>query len=281
MSIKITKRLEKFIYTKERERTLEYFCFIADSSIRAIVNCSSMNIPTLSGIIRRRLLLNYCIAPEFVTPLLPKGFRPKLVRGYSIAGICLIRLEKVRPQGLPEFLGISSENSAHRFAVEWDDGHDSKEGVFVPRRDTDSRLNSLAGGRIFPGVHHLSRFEVEDQQDLVEMVVRDGKDSPLIDLEVHPANELPDTSILSSLAESSDFFEAGCIGYSARPDSCLLDGLLLKVPDWKASALSVPKIRSRYFDNLELFPAGSITFDHAILMRDIPHEWHSEPQIQT
>jgi hypothetical protein len=113
------------------------------------------------------------------------------------------------------------------------------------------------------------------------MVVRDGKDSPLIDLEVHPANELPDTSIFSSLAESSDFFEAGCIGYSARPDSCLLDGLLLKVPDWKASALSVPKIRSRYFDNLELFPAGSITFDHAILMRDIPHEWHSEPQIQT
>jgi hypothetical protein len=37
MSIKITKRLERFICTRERERTLEYFYFIADSSIRAIV----------------------------------------------------------------------------------------------------------------------------------------------------------------------------------------------------------------------------------------------------
>ena len=89
------------------------------------------------------------------------------------------------------------------------------------------------------------------------------------------------TGIVEFETEIRESKKAGCIGYSARPDSCVLDGLLLKVPDWKASALSVPKIRSRYFDNLELFPAGSITFDHAILMRDIPHEWHSEPQIQT
>ena len=38
MSIEITKRLERFICTKERDYSLEYFCFIADSSIRTIVN---------------------------------------------------------------------------------------------------------------------------------------------------------------------------------------------------------------------------------------------------
>ena len=38
MSIEITKRLERFICTKEREHSLEYYCFIADSSIWTIVN---------------------------------------------------------------------------------------------------------------------------------------------------------------------------------------------------------------------------------------------------
>ncbi|MEN8847323.1 MAG: DUF2071 domain-containing protein [Akkermansiaceae bacterium] len=235
-----------------------------------------MNIPTISGVIRRRLLLNYRIDPEIVTPLLPKGFRPKLVQGYAIAGICLIRLEKVRPKGLPEFLGIASENSAHRIAVEWEN---DQEGVFVPRRDTDSRLNTLAGGRIFPGVHHLSDFSVSDTEGEIGIKARHKGETPL-EVTAKEADKLPDNSIFGSLTESSAFFEAGCIGYSARPDSCVLDGLLLKVDDWQASALAVSRIRSLYFDDHSLFPEGSITFDHGLLMRDIAHEWHSEPKIR-
>jgi len=33
-----------------------------------------------------------------------------LVRGSAIAGICLIRLEEIRPKGMPSFVGVSSEN---------------------------------------------------------------------------------------------------------------------------------------------------------------------------
>ena len=120
-----------------------------------------MNIPAMQGLIRRRLLLNYRVSPEAVSRVLPGNFRPKLVGGYAIAGVCLIRLEQVRPKGFPSLLGVSSENSAHRIAVEWEDGDGGhQEGVFVPRRDTGSILNSLAGGRIFPGVHHYSKFSV-------------------------------------------------------------------------------------------------------------------------
>ncbi len=101
-----------------------------------------MNIPAIRGIIRRRILLNYRVAPDSVQRVLPSNFRPKLVKGHAIAGICLIRLENVRPKGFPSFTGISSENSAHRIAVEWNDESGRlHEGVFVPRRDTDSLLN--------------------------------------------------------------------------------------------------------------------------------------------
>lgn len=240
-----------------------------------------MKIPTITGVIRRRILLNYRIAPDAVNAILPKRFRPKLVKGYAIGGLCLIRLEEIRPEGLPRFLGISSENSAHRIAVEWEDetGRE-REGVFVPRRDTNSRWNALAGGRVFPGVHHLSRFLVRDQGGEITLrVISRDTELPLIDLEVRDSDEFPKTSVFGSLKESSRFFEAGCVGYSSRPRSCVLDGLLLEVSGWQVSPLAVQSVRSAYYDNRSVFPPGSIEFDHALLMRDIPHRWHSEPQM--
>jgi len=241
-----------------------------------------MKIPAITGIIRRRILLNYRIAPEAVWKVLPEPFRPKLVYGYAIAGICLIRLESIRPKGMPGMFGISSENSAHRIAVTWEGNCGPREGVFVPRRDTDSRLNSLAGGRIFPGVHHHSRFAVSDQDGRISLRVdTDDHESPLVDLEVSETDGFPPGSIFKTLQESSKFFEAGCVGYSSRPDSCTLDGLLLEVRDWRVSPLSIGHVKSDYFDNRSLFPHDSIEFDHALLMRDIPHEWHSEPIMKT
>jgi hypothetical protein len=188
-------------------------------------------------------------------------------------------LEKIHPKGIPGFIGISSENSAHRIAVEWeDDDGRTREGVFVARRDTDSRLNALAGGRVFPGVHRLSRFTVSDLDGRIWLRVdADDIDPPLVDVQVSETDEFPTTSVFGGLQQSSEFFEAGCLGYSARPGSCTLDGLLLVVGDWRVSPLEVQHVRSAYYDNRSVFPPGSIEFDHALLMRDIVHEWRSEP----
>lgn len=238
-----------------------------------------MKIPAITGTIRRRILLNCRVAPDVARAVLPTRFRPKLIGGHAIAGVCLIRLEGIRPRGFPSFTGISSENSAHRIAVEWEDNHgETQQGVFVPRRDTDSRMNALAGGRIFPGVHRLSKFTVDDRDGKISMrIVADDIENPLVELEASENEEFPDTSVFPSLNDSSEFFEAGSIGYSARPGCCTLDGLLLKVSDWRVSPLSVQSVRSAYYDDRSIFPAGSIELDHALLMRDIPHEWHSEP----
>jgi len=181
--------------------------------------------------------------------------------------------------GFPAAVGMSSENSAHRIAVEWeDDDGKGHEGVFVPRRDTDSRMNALAGGRLFPGVHHLSEFRVTDQGGRISLQVlaKDFRET-LVDLEASETNEFPQDSAFASLDASSTFFEAGCTGYSSRPDSSKVDGLRLKGSNWRVSPLAIRRLASAYYDDESVFPAGSIHFDHALVMRDIPHEWHSEP----
>lgn len=152
----------------------------------------------------------------------------------------------------------------------------------MPRRDTDSRVNALAGGRVFPGVQHLSRFTASDRGGRVSIRVdADDSEVPLVDMQVSEADRFPPESIFGTLDESSQFFESGCVGYSARPGSGVLDGMKLEVTDWRVSPLNVDFVRSAYFDDQAVFPPESIKFDHALLMRDILHEWHSEPKMTT
>src|SRR5215510_2031778 len=112
-----------------------------------------MRLPVIQGTIGRRILANFRVDPEVMQREIPPRFRPKLHKGQAIAGICLIRLEHVRPRAMPEIVGLSSENAAHRVAVTWVENNQEREGVFISRRDTDSRMNHLLGGRIFPGEH--------------------------------------------------------------------------------------------------------------------------------
>src|SRR4051812_5910246 len=118
-----------------------------------------MKIPVIQGVIERRMLVNYRVRPDALRAILPPPFRPKLVNDdWGMAGICLIRLAQIRPRGMPQILGMTSENAAHRIAVEWDTDEGVSEGVYIVRRDSSSRFNALAGGRLFPGVHHHAEF---------------------------------------------------------------------------------------------------------------------------
>src|SRR5881397_881761 len=102
-----------------------------------------VSLPSIEGTIRRQLLVNFKVEPDVMQALLPAPFRPKLHGDYAIAGICLIRLEHIRPAGVPRRLGLSSENAAHRVAVLWDENERVREGVYIPRRDSSSLVNRL------------------------------------------------------------------------------------------------------------------------------------------
>ncbi len=206
---------------------------------------------------------------------LPAPFRPKLHDGHAIAGICLIRLENIRPRRFPSIMGLSSENAAHRIAVVWEDEAGPHEGVYIPRRDTGSLVNHLAGGRLFPGEHQRATFSVveDERQITVQMHSADGRVD--IDIVGHPADRLSDTSRFQSVSEASAFFESGGIGYSVTAAGRHLDGVVLKTDSWSVAPLAIDRAHSTYFADPERFPAGSITFDCALIMRDIPHEWET------
>jgi len=234
-----------------------------------------MRVPKVHGVIGRRLLVNFSVDPDVIQRQLPAPFRPKLHDGHAVAGICLIRLADIRPKRFPRMLGLSSENAAHRIAVVWDDDAGLHEGVYIPRRDTGSLMNHLAGGRLFPGEHQRASFQVEDTADRISLEMRSADGRVRVDVAGRTATALPDRSIFGTVAAASAFFEPGSVGYSATASGDRLDGVVLTTQTWSVAPLTMDRVFSSYFADESKFPAGTIAFDCALIMRNIAHEWQA------
>jgi hypothetical protein len=239
-----------------------------------------MRLPRIHGVIRRRMLVNFRVDPELMQRFLPEPFRPKLLGDAALAGICLIRLEEIRPRPLPAMMGFSSENAAHRIAVRWKTPTgDEQEGVYIPRRDSGSVVNYLVGGRLFPGEHHRATFHVRDQAGAIDFSMRSLDGEVAVELRATAGSKLPQTSRFGSIQEASEFFEKGALGYSETSKRDRLDGLCLVTKSWHVEPLDVAHVHSSFFSNPSLFPTGSVEFDCALLMRNIDHEWQRAPDL--
>lgn len=236
-----------------------------------IIPC--MKLPVIHGYIDRRILVNFTVAPDAIRQILPAPFRPKLYKGKAIAGICLIRLKHLKPKGWPDFTGLSSENGAHRIAVEWEENGTIKEGVYIPRRDTSSRWNAFAGGRFFPGRHYLAKFNVAEANGQYHVDFT-SSDHTSISIDATSTDQFPAGSVFETLENASVFFANGANGYSPN-NKQTLDGLRLQTYKWEVSPLEVSQVSSSFFEDTSLFKAGDVQFDNALLMSRIEHEWRT------
>jgi hypothetical protein len=227
---------------------------------------------TIECRIERRLLVNYRISPQRVAALLPEPFRPQVVSGHAVGGVCFIRIGQLRTAKAPKMLGLTTENVAHRFAVEWDDADGTHAGVYIPRRDTDSWMTSVAGGRAFPGSHHLARFDVDEPRDDVNIKVSSRDGQVRLGVDSVPANRFQ-SQIFESFDELVSFFRRAPVGFSRSMDGRCVEGVRLKSASWEARPMRIERMESSLFDNAELFPTGTCTLDSALVMRDLPVRW--------
>jgi len=231
-------------------------------------------VPAVRAVMGRRILVNFRVRPEVIQQILPSPFRPKLVKGWGMGGICLIRLEAMRPVWLPRAIGLASENAAHRIAVVWREDGDDREGVFIPRRDTDSLLNRLAGGRLFPGVHHAADFTCREQSGHYEVHLLSHDRQTRVNVSAQLDNQWSTGSVFGSLAEASEFFRRGGCGWSCGANGGL-EGVALETEDWQMQPLVIERAESSFFADPANFPRGSVEFDSALLMSGIKHRWRA------
>jgi hypothetical protein len=230
--------------------------------------------------IERRLLVNYRIDPEVVERHLPAPFRPQLVSGWAVGGVCFIRLGGLRPVPFPRVVGLTTENVAHRFAVEWDDDRGTQVGVFIPRRDTDSRLTAVAGDRVFPGLHSLARFDVQEDGPTLRIDVASHDGGLGLSVRAHESANLG-SQLFGSLEDAIDFFRRGSHGYSPSGPTACLAGVGLECEQWDARPVNVDSMISSMFDDGTVFPKGSCTLDCGLVMRDLKARWITEGVLES
>jgi hypothetical protein len=235
--------------------------------------------PRLSSVIERRLLVNYRVDPVAVAPLLPGSLRPQLIDDWAIAGICLIRLGRIRPDWMPGNFGLRSENAAHRIAVEWDGPDGPETGVYIPRRDSDSVTNVLVGGRLFPGRHYRAIFDVRETAHSLHVAYASRDGSTRVGVDVSVAGDFPGSTLFATLERASAFFQRGSVGLSAGRDGQLLDRMELCTGSWRVEPVELRAARSTFFDDQVRFPRGSATLDCALLMREVPVTWNPLPRV--
>ena len=195
------------------------------------------------------------------------------MNGVGVAGICLIRLGRLRPVGLPGVLGLRTENAAHRVAVEWDGPEGPLRGVFIPRRDSSSLLTTVLGGRAFPGEHHRARFAVLETEERYKVAFTSLDGTTEAAVELRAARDWPEGSVFDSLSEASRFFQQSPLGLSAGRRPGTYDGVELCCESWHVEPLSIERAESSFFADARVLPGAAVELDSALLMRDIPVTW--------
>jgi hypothetical protein len=227
-------------------------------------------LPALRGVIDRRILVNFRLDPAPLADVLPDGFRPRTVDGVAIGGICCIRLSEMRPAGLPAACGVTSENAAHRIGVEFEENGERRSGVYVPRRDTDSRLNRWVGRRTV-GWQYRAAFDVAEADGRCELTMESHHGDVSMHVVATETHELPADSVFDRVEAASEYHRCGAVGYCPTPDGEALAGVELDTDEWRVTPLAVESVGASFFE--DRLPDDAVAFDNALLMEGIPHAW--------
>lgn len=222
---------------------------------------------TLRAQVRRRILISYRVDPAVAQTLIPEPFRPQIVDGSAVAGVCMIGLQSVRPGWLRARLGFSSENVAHRVAVEWDEQGEVHSGVYIVERHSSSPLPVLAGGRLFPGVQKRARFSLDETESRFRVSMSAPGVRVAVDVETGGAWR---SSLFPTVEAASAFHENGAVGWSPRRNGTGVEPLELTSKEWAVEPARAIAVTSSFFDEL---PSGSAVLDSVVIMRDLPFFW--------
>lgn len=222
--------------------------------------------------VRRRLLVTYRVDPVVARQLVPEPFRPQIVNGSAVAGVCMIGLQSVRPGWLVPRIGFRTENVAHRIAVEWDEDGLTRSGVYIVERHSSSLLPVIAGGRLFPGVQKRGRFELDETATRFRVKMS----APGIDVAVDARlGGKWISSLFPTVEAASEFYRNGSVGWSPKPDGSGLEPLELTSTEWAVEPAELLSVHSSFFDAM---PEGAAIFDSVVAMRDLPFVWET-PEI--
>jgi hypothetical protein len=229
---------------------------------------------SVQGISTRPILLCYRMTPGTAQGRLPKGARLATVNGFVVGGIL----------GLPSFshraLGIASRwtcsyRIVHFLKVTRHQAGTDRDGIFIIRRDTSSRLHAFIGQcRPVPPHHAHVQFGQPDE-GAVDLRVSSDDAVMQVCLKGHLAPSQPTNSIFSSPAQALESLESAVflLGRNRRNRSSASNGSQRR---WRLQPLAVEETFSSIFHEMDNGSTG-VEFDSAYSIQEVEYVWSKEP----
>lgn len=223
-------------------------------------------LPHLRATIDRRLLLNIRVCPEYWSDsnALPERLRPVVVNGWTVAGVCFLRLRGAAPRWMPGQCGINTEGAALRVAC-IDEENSGVRCVSIPQRWTNSPLIRLTDN-VTPTRHDVSNITSVESQDRFEISVGDDGNRTC-HVVARRTTDWPADSLFKTSDEASRFFACESTGFTITSTGHCGGGVCLHVPEWRTVPLAVESAV------IPLLPTDAFEVDHALLMENAASEW--------
>ena len=230
------------------------------------------------GAVRERLLLTYRVDPRAVRALAPGPFEPVVRNGVAFAGVCLVEMRAMRPNGVPAALGFNYHEAVYRLVVEYESSSEGRlRGIVAPRADANHATIALGGRLLSHYPFHLARIQKQHWEDLVALRHRtlDGRGNLDALFAVDAARQqLPADSCFTSLADAVDFLVGMQHSFSWDARRGVVHRSVIGHAPWAMSvALPVRPPRLAYFMGEPFSRHGGAELDSVLYMRDVPHVW--------
>ncbi|HZU52909.1 MAG TPA: DUF2071 domain-containing protein [Holophagaceae bacterium] len=115
----------------------------------------------MQSFIRRCWLVTHRIPEADARTLLPLELAPVTHGGFGFLNTVVARMEAMRPQGLPAFLGLDYWHVGYRLYARAATPDGEREGLYFLRSDCDRRMLALAGNLFSDFRFHTARIEVD------------------------------------------------------------------------------------------------------------------------
>lgn len=235
---------------------------------------------TVEGSIDWKIFINFKVELSVLRNYLPSPFIPQSVRGYGMSSIVLTKHKHLRSAGLSSTLGMRPMTAHHQIAVSWSEYGQKMEGQYQVRQDTSSLLQLMMGETLSGGVHHLARIrsKISGNKYAVSLRSIDQQGVSVQVLAKH-AERFPMGSLMRNLDTAAAFLEKNRISYAPRYKTMIFEGTESSFSKYSLQPLRVERLHANYWESQAQFPAGSVFFDHALLMKGVTQSFSPRADI--
>jgi len=225
---------------------------------------------------RSSLVLTYAFPEEVLRPLLPPGLELDTFDGLGFVAIAMVQTEKLRPEGLPEWLGQDFFLSGYRiFARYRTNAGRTLRGLRILRSDTNRWLMARAGNCLTHYQYRIADVNWRERPGRLDIRVKTPRAEADLDLTAHIENLpalLPDGSPFHTYREARLFAGPLPFTFDYEPETHSIVMIEGEREAWHPKPVRVEVRRATFFHR-EPFRRVVPVLANAFLIGGVPYRW--------